>query len=416
MPARNGVIIIGGGPSGLFCALQVAGTGREVLVLEKMPSCGRKLSITGSGQCNLTNNGDIRAFFSHYGDHGKFLRPALLQCPNTRLIRFFEDQGLQVVADDKGKVFPATRKATDLMSVLLTICRVRGVTIRCKEAVQDVVAREGRFLVSTAIGEYFAEHLVVATGGMSYPATGSSGDGYSFAIKMGHTVTPLAPALTPVVIEDHPLGDLSGISFESVIVSLVRVGKTIRVIRGDLLLTHTGLSGPGVLDLSRHVVPGDFLKVSFVPDLDKVRLSEKLLQQTSTQGGSLVKRFLSDLPLPERFVRRILEVTGIPPALPFAQLSKTARSTLITNITAFPFRVAALGGFEIAMVTRGGVSLAEVNPLTMESRLVPGLFWIGEVLDIDGDTGGYNLQAAFSTATAAASGICSSSHCPDLLT
>ena len=153
-----------------------------------------------------------------------------------------------------------------------------------------------------------------------------------------------------------------------------------------------------------------------MPDLDKVRLSEKLLQQTSTQGGSLVKRFLSDLPLPERFVRRILEVTGIPPALPFAQLSKTARSTLITNITAFPFRVAALGGFEIAMVTRGGVSLAEVNPLTMESRLVPGLFWIGEVLDIDGDTGGYNLQAAFSTATAAASGICSSSHCPDLLT
>lgn len=399
------VLIIGGGVSGLFCGLQAAGDDRNVQVLEKKPSCGRKLMITGSGQCNLTHDGDISEFFSHYGDHGAFLRPALRGYTNRHLVGFFEEQGLALVTDPGGKIFPATRKAADILNVLLDTCRHRGVNILCNQAVTRVSRESDRFLVDTPHGSYPADVVVIATGGASYPATGSTGDGYRIAGELGHTVAVIAPALTPVIIRDHPFAGLPGISFENLAVSLYRGNRKIGQHAGDLLFTHTGLSGPGVLDFSRYIQPGDILKVTFIAGMGEDEARRGVTGALGASGNRRVKSVLTGLPLPERFVLRLLDLSGIPSDLTCSQLPKQARQKITSFIAGFPFVVLELGGFGEAMVTRGGVTISEIDPGTMESRLIPNLFIIGEVLDIDGDTGGYNLQAAFSTAMLAARSI-----------
>jgi hypothetical protein len=215
-------------------------------------------------------------------------------------------------------------------------------------------------------------------------------------------VTEVSPALAPVTVKDYRFSDLAGISFADVLISLYRSGQKVRRHTGDLLLTHTGLSGPGILDFSRFIRPGDTLKISFLPSVDQPKVKETLLNRISTAGKARVRTVLMDLGLPERFVNRILTLAGIELDLTGAHLSRKDRSALIELLTGCPFVVGRLGGIHEAMVTRGGVSLAEIDPKTMESKLVPRLYFIGEVLDIDGDTGGYNLQAAFSTAALAA--------------
>jgi len=401
------IVIIGGGPAGLFCALQVAGTKRRVMVLEKKSSCGKKLLITGSGQCNLTHGGDINAFFTHYGDNGRFLRPALMNFTNRDLITFFNDLGLATVTEKGEKIFPDTKKSSDVLDLLLSECKKRGVTIRCNEDVHDVAVTGTGFLLKSGVAEYVTDNLVIATGGASYPVTGSSGDGYNLARHLGQPVTAIAPGLSPAYIEDYLFSDLSGISFEHLTISLFRDNKKIQQHQGDLLFTHEGLSGPGVLDLSRHIAPGDTLKISFISDMDTETFRRDLTDRILASGTRQIKTIVSEYPLPERFVKRILELTEIPPELTGAQLSKKLRNKLIIHLTELPFIVKRLAGFERAMVTRGGVSLTGISQKTMESKLVPHLYCIGEVLDIDGDSGGYNLQAAFSTAVLAAEHIVS---------
>jgi hypothetical protein len=396
------IAVIGGGPAGLFCAIQAAGRGRRVVVLEKNSSCGRKLLSTGSGQCNLTHDGDIADFFSHYGDHGSFLRPALRGFSNRDLVRFFEEHGLRMTVEPGGKIFPATRKASDVLDVLLSGWKAGGGEILYGEAVQQVDRNGSGFCLRTGTGSYRADAVVIATGGASYPATGSTGDGYRLARDLGHTITEIAPALTPVIVRDHPFSDLAGLSFANLPLSLFRDGRKVRQTSGDLLFTHSGLSGPGVLDLSRFILPGDVLKVSFFPGRDQETVKNELAAAITASGTRQVKTALGGLPLPERFAKRLPGLAGVAPELTCSHLSKQARHEIIRLLTAFPFPVLRLGGFGEAMVTRGGVALSEINPKTMESRIVPGLFCVGEVLDIDGDSGGYNLQAAFSTGMLAA--------------
>ena len=396
------VLIIGGGPAGLFCGLQVAGEGRRVIVLEKNPACGRKLLITGTGQCNLTHGGDITDFLSHYGDNGKFLRPALMNFCNRDLINFFTDQGVRTITEPQGKVFLESKKATEVLTVLLDCCRDRGVEVRCNEPVQQVVLDQGRFRVLTDAATYPADSLVISTGGASYPGTGSTGDGYRMAESLGHSIALVAPALAAVQVSDYPFADLAGISFAGVTISHFRDTKRLRQHTGDLLLTHQGLSGPGILDLSRHIHPGDELKISFLPGMNRDGIVGDLNTRISANGNRLVKTVLAEYPLPERLLRRLVDRAGIPADMTAAHLSKQGRNSLITLLTECPFVVKSLEGFDGAMVTRGGVNLKEVNAKTMESRLVPRLYFAGEVLDIDGDTGGYNLQAAFSTGALAA--------------
>ncbi|MDD1712463.1 MAG: NAD(P)/FAD-dependent oxidoreductase [Methanoregulaceae archaeon] len=396
------VVIVGGGPAGLFCAIECACEKRNVVLLEKNQLAGKKLLITGSGQCNLTHDGEISAFFFHYGDHGAFLRPALMQCTNRDLIRFFEEQGLMMESDPGGKVFPRTRQAADVLAVLLATCRLRGVDIRCNEAVCDVKVRNGIFLVMTSSAAITADRLVLATGGASYPATGSTGDGYRLARNLGLGVTGIAPALTGVYVEDFPFTDLAGISFTGLTVSLFRGNRKIRDQTGDLLFTHSGLSGPVVLDLSRFVIPGDVLKIAFIPGIDNGAARKELEGRIAGNGPRLVRTILASYLLPDRFIRKVLALSGLPADLTCAHLSRQGRTVLVSLLGGFPCTVRRLGGFSEAMVTRGGVSLEEIQPKTMESTKRPHLYIIGELLDIDGDTGGYNLQAAFSTGFLAA--------------
>jgi predicted Rossmann fold flavoprotein len=413
------LIIVGAGPSGLFCGINAMLTGKKILILEKKNSPGHKLLISGSGQCNITHDGDILDFLNHFGDpgHGRFLRPALLGFTNNDLISFFRLKGLEMIREKGGKVFPKTRRARDVLDILLEQCREKRVVVECNQTVMsiarnEVAGKENDFLVSCKEGIYSSSLLAIATGGCSYPATGSSGDGYRFAEILGHRINEIGPALTPLLIKDYPFSDLAGLSFPDMKISLYRHRK-IREHQGDILFTHEGLSGPGILDSSRYIRARDILKLSFVPDDKRKALEEWLVNKARWDGAMSLFSVLADLshleipvvPLYPRLIKRILKILGMPSDLQIAQLTRENRSTLVDNLTGFPLVVSDLCGYNTAMVTRGGVEKKEVDSKTMQSRLVKGLYLVGEVLDVDGDTGGYNLQAAFSTGMLAARSI-----------
>lgn len=411
------LIVIGAGPSGLFCAINSRqSTGRDkgektekrILVLEKNKSPGRKLLITGSGQCNITHEGDIHSFLNHYGEQGRFLRPAILGFTNSDLISYFEARGLEMKIEPEGKVFPQTRRAKDVLDILLAECRKAKIEIICQSAVRTVKKARDGFVLECEGCNYWSPILVIATGGCSYPATGSTGDGYRFARSLGHRLTEIGPALTPLIIKEHPFSDLAGISFEDMEISLHHQENRTEI-QGDVLFTHEGLSGPAILDLSRHVRAGDTLRLSFVPREKRDALERWILELSGQEGGRTMKSILSSiprsLPLPSRLGQRILDICGLQSDMKISQLRREERMLLVDSLVGLPLVVSNLGGFGLAMVTRGGVNWKEVNPKTMQSRLVPGLYLTGEVLDVDGDTGGYNLQSCFSTAMLAARSI-----------
>lgn len=395
------LIVIGGGPAGLCAAARTGAGGGKVLLIEKKKKPGRKLLVSGSGQCNITHAGSVTEFFTHYGKHGQFLKPALRAFTNADLIAHVTGRGVPLTTEEGGKVFPTSRKAQDVLDLLLAECRDAGVAMRCGEPVVAVEKTGDGFSVRTETGEYRSAFLLIATGGASYPATGSTGDGYAFAASLGHTVVATAPALTPVTVRDYPFADLAGISLQGATVSLFRDGKKIGDRRGDLLFTHEGLSGPAILDLSRFIEPGDTLVVPILPEA----MREEITAALAAGGGARVRAVLSRYPVPERLLKRITDLSDVPPEATCAHLTKTSRTCLLRHLTACTFTVAAPGGYGVAMVTRGGVALDEVDQKTMGSKRVDGLSFAGEVLDIDGDCGGFNIQAAFSTGALAAGAI-----------
>lgn len=402
------LIIIGAGPAGLFCAVNSSLESKKIVILEKNESPGRKLLVSGSSHCNITHEGEIQTFLDHYGDHGRFLRPSLLGFTNRDLMSFFEKRGLPMIQAEGGKIFPATLRSSDVLDVLIEECKARKINLRCSQEVKSIARSAEGFEVVSKDQTYQSRLLVIATGGCSYPSTGSTGDGYGFAKGLGHSITEIGPALTPVYIKDYPFSELAGVSFPNLDISLYR-NRKIMDLQGDVLFTHQGLSGPAILDLSRHIMKGDTLKLSFVPASNREALEDWLLDRAKTDGSRGLKSVLADLPcsqpLPTRLIARVLELSGIPSDLKCAHLNRDMRNLMVDSLTGFPMIVSGLGGFNIAMVTRGGVDLKEVNSKTMESRLVGGLYLVGEVLDVDGDTGGYNLQAAFSTGMLAARSI-----------
>jgi len=398
------IAINGAGPAGLFCALHAAASGAKVVLFEKNPEPGEKLCISGTGQCNLTHNGDIRDFFSRYGANGKFLRPALLGYTNEDLLRFFSDRGIAMEVTEGGKVFPANRSAPAILRVLTGECRTRGVDLKCSGPVTEIRKNDSGFFLSANGQEYSTKTLVIATGGMSYPKTGSTGDGYRFAAELGHTITEPGPALTPLAIDNYPFSSLAGISFPGLSFSVWRNSRKIFDQKGDVLLTHAGLSGPGILDCSRDIREGDVIRLAFVGNAQRETVERTLVDLVQKNPTRLVKTLVSQTWVPERLAESLVSLVGIPPDCTGAHLPAASRKKLSDLLAGCPLTVKALGNFTVAMVTRGGVALKDVNPKTMESRIVPGLFFAGEVLDIDGDTGGYNLQAAFSTGYSAAQG------------
>jgi predicted Rossmann fold flavoprotein len=396
------ILIIGAGPAGLFTAIN--SKDRKVIVLEKNTVPGKKLLISGTGRCNLTHDCKLNDFFDHYGENHRFLKTALHGFTNFELIRFFNAHGLETVVDKNGKVFPASQKASDVLQVLINVCNRNKIEIACNQQITRITKTETEFEVKTNSGVFNSRFLVIATGGMSYPTTGSTGDGYHFAKLLGHSIVPPKPSLSPVFIRDYAFASISGVSVQNKTVYLYRGDKKITEHSGDIGFTHKGLSGPGILDFSRHILSGDILKMNFI-DLKADDFRNELIKDSEKEGKTAIQTYLKKYDLPRSLVLLILKSINLEPETRLAEITKISRNQLVAAFCEFPFTVEKVGGFNMAMVTAGGVSLEEVNPKTMESKLVPGLYFAGEVLDIDGDTGGYNLQAAFSMGYLAGKGM-----------
>ncbi len=392
-------IIIGAGAAGLMAAASLF---PSVLVLEKKKRPGLKLLISGSGQCNLTHSGNIEEFLFHYGSRGRFLKPALYSFSNTDTVDFFESRNTALKEREDGKVFPESLRSSDILNCLLSEIRKKGNRIEYNSAVTKVEKRENSFVVRSDTEKYRCRNLIIASGGKSYPETGSTGDGYLFAESLGHPVIKPLPGLTPVRIKNHKLSDLSGISFKNLKVFHWRYGKKIAEYEGDLLITHNGLSGPVILDNSRNILTGDILKACFSEIPDGFSRFRDMVKKS---GRLTVKKYLHEYELPSRLSLYLINASGIGEDIRCADIRIEELKKLYENISSFPFSVSNTGGFNEAMVTAGGVDISFIDPRSMESRIHKNLYFAGEVIDIDGDSGGYNIQAAFSTGRKAADSI-----------
>lgn len=400
MKKKYDTIITGAGPAGLFSAIHASSTGKKIIILEKKSNAGKKLLLSGSGQCNFTHTGNIAEFIKHYGNGSNFVKPALSAFSNNDLVEFFELHGIKTLAREDGKIFPASMKALDILELLLKLCRDYSVEIKYNTQVQNVSHNGTEFTISAGGETFLAMNFVIATGGNSYPATGSSGDGFRLASSLGHSIAEITPALTPLYMQDYKLEDLSGISLKRSRIIITRCNRKITSGKGDILFTPKGLSGPGILDLSRYVRNGDRITISLT-DRSIQEIESLLPEALKNEGKKSVRNILKIFELPERLIESLLASVSVEPSKKAGEISKAERNLIINYINEFPFEVKEKGDFTVAMATAGGVTRNEIDRKTMESRLVKGLYFAGEVTDIDGDTGGYNIQWAFSSGRAA---------------
>ena len=398
-------IIIGAGPAGLFAAQLLAGGGLQVLLLEKNDTAGEKLLLSGQGQCNLTHAGRIEDFFCHYPKKERFVKHSLYAFDNNRLLELFQTTGITFFTDDNGKIFPRSKKAAEIRECMLNNCLLAGVKLEYNASVSKLTRPgDGTYKVFSKKNHFISLNLLIATGGRSYPATGSTGDGYNFARFLGHNIVTPRPALASFVIDRYPFHNCAGISFKNIKAKLIPQKIHTVTMSGDMLLTHKGLSGPVILHLSRYASDGDQLRINFTQEQNKEKFKADFLdvcsEERSLSVRTLLKRFL-----PERIADTLLAEAGVSTGTVLSQLNKKNLLDLCTLLCDFPMRIKSAGNFDEAMVTAGGVNCKEIEPRSMESKLHKGLYFIGEVLDVDGESGGYNLQFAFSSAYAAAQKI-----------
>ncbi|MBU3803257.1 MAG: NAD(P)/FAD-dependent oxidoreductase [Candidatus Cellulosilyticum pullistercoris] len=392
-------IIIGAGPAGLFTAQALGKNKKSVLVLERNKRAGRKLLISGAGQCNFTHAGPIEDFLECYHHQSKFIKKALFSFDNEKTMKFFEEAGVPYQIFPNQKVFPKSMKSEDILNALLKACQVGNVEILYNELVTHITTYDGIFTIETASGtRYFSDHVVISTGGKSYAQLGSDGKGYELAQQLGHTIINPKPALTDVRFHSNPYKEISGVSVKEVELTIWRDEKKVKAYVGDLLFTHRGISGPVIINSSRWMETGDLLTVNFLYPKTYEEIKNFFSEHLADRGKEEVITFLKQFKLPKNLVQMLCQQIDVDEHTPCSQINKKMRESIVTMLTKCPFKVDALGGFHIAMATAGGVHLKEVNPTTMESRKQKGLYFVGEVLDIDGITGGYNIQAAFSMA------------------
>ena len=407
---RFDCIIVGGGAAGLMAARTAAERGREVLLIERNDRVGKKLSITGKGRCNVTNQCTDEEFFANIPVGGKFLYSAYsgFNCYDT--MDFFEELGVPLKTERGNRVFPVSDRAADIVSALEKACRQSGVDFLHKRAT-EVLAEDG-VIVGVRCGDtvFNAMSVLIATGGKSYPGTGSDGDGYKFAAVLGHTVTPLKPSLVPLVSEEEYCGEMTGLYLKNVAVSVKDTKKDKVIFReqGEMLFTHFGVSGPLILSASSHIRDMDRgrykILIDMKPALDFQTLDKRLHRDFSENPNRIFANSLSKL-LPSKMIPVVVRLSGIAPEKQVNSVTKQERTELVTLLKNFPATVRDFRPLSEAIVTSGGVKLSEVNPKTMESKLIAGLYFAGEILDIDAYTGGFNLQIAFSTAVAAGNSI-----------
>ncbi|MBS3899028.1 MAG: NAD(P)/FAD-dependent oxidoreductase [Dethiobacter sp.] len=407
------VIVIGGGPAGMMAAGQAAAAGASVLLLERNDRLGKKLAITGKGRGNVTNAADIGDFIQQFPGNGSFLYTAFYRFTNEDVRNFFLAEGVPTVLERGGRVFPESQRAADLVAAMESFLRRQKVRVQFGRRVTAILT-SGNQVCGISCGEeqLQADAVVLATGGASYPATGSSGDGYLLAKTQGHTVITPHPALVPLETAEAWSRELVGLSLKNVTARVKVNGKLIAEEFGEMLFTHYGLSGPIILTLSRVVVQAleqkqqPLILLNLKPALTPEQLDARLLRDFEKYARKQFKNSLLDL-LPQRLIAPVMLLSGIPPELPVHQVSKIQRTALLEVLTCLPLTVTGKRPLREAIVTAGGVSVKEVNPATMESKLIKGLYFAGELLDVDGNTGGYNLQAAFSTGFLAGSSAAS---------
>ncbi len=402
------VFVIGGGPAGMIAAANAAAAGHRVTLFERNEKLGKKLYITGKGRCNVTNTAERDAFFAHVLKNPRFLYSAFSHFDNTALMERIERAGIPLKAERGGRVFPESDKSSDILRAFERMLREAGVEIRLNTRVDEIVFTNGAISGIRVSGEtLLCDAVVIATGGVSYPQTGSTGDGYTFAKAAGHTIETPVASLVPLETTELWPRTLSGLTLKNVVLSAKQNKKEVFSELGELLFTHFGISGPLVLSLSGVIAAdpvGTQLWIDLKPALSREQLDARILRDLQEGARQQVKTALHAL-LPARLLETLLDLAQINGAASVGEFSKAQRMRLVELLKALPLTVSGARGLNEAVITRGGVSVKDVNASTMESKLVSGLYFAGEVLDVDATTGGYNLQIAWSTGALAGDSI-----------
>ena len=410
MISKYDVIVIGGGAAGLFCSILLARKGKSVLILEKNKILGKKLMITGKGRCNITNNCDAQTVLNNIPRNSKFLYSAIYSFPPSDTMNFFEKLGVPLKTERGNRVFPVSDDAKDIVKALCDEVKRLGVTVLNKRAT-GLIIDDNRVIGAECGGEQFvSKSVIVSTGGKSYPKTGSTGDGYMLAKQAGHTVTDIQPSLVPLETKQDFPKKLMGLSLRNVTLSLWQSGKKKPLYSelGEMLFTHFGVSGPLVLSSSAHINNIDendyYIVIDLKPALDEKVLDKRILRDFNDNPNRNFANVLKKL-LPAKMIPVMIELSSIDGDEKVNNISKEQRRKLVELLKNMRIDIKGFRPVDEAIITRGGVSTKEINPSTMESKLVSGLYFIGEVLDVDGYTGGFNLQIAFATANLATGSI-----------
>lgn len=398
------IAVVGAGAAGMMAAIRAGTLGKKVLLIERNNSAGKKILITGKGRCNITNAGEVEAFIEKFRTSGKFLRTAFFKFFNQDVAHFFEAKGLELKTERQGRIFPVTDKASSVIEVLKSYLADSKVEILYNSRLKNIKKTSGLFNLELEGGKKIeASKVILATGGASYKVTGSSGDGYVIAKSLGHTITTLKPALVPLKTKETWIRELQGLGLENIRLTF-EYGNKKKIVSdvGELMFTHFGVSGPLVLDLSGDIVAilehekEVKLFIDLKPGLRDEQLDSKLIHKFGIKGNVQLKNLMKDV-LPQRLIPVFIDVCGSKHEVRPNQITQAERRIIVKTLKAFPLTITGSLDLEEAMVTDGGVSTKEIDPRTMGSKLVPGLYFAGEIIDGAASSGGYNLQQAFST-------------------
>jgi len=403
--------IIGAGAAGLIAAGRAASLGNHVMVFEKNKKAGKKLLITGKGRCNITNNCSLEELMKNIPGNGRFLYSAFNKFNNHDIMNFFESVNVPVKTERGNRVFPVSDKSLDVVNSLVNYARSQGAKFLYEAPVKEIVCDENsvKGILLQNNDYYELDSVILATGGISYPMTGSTGDGYKMAEKLGHTVTDLKPSLVPLEVREGWASRLQGLTLKNVgLTAFDNKNNKVYYEQGEMLFTHFGVSGPMILSASRHVMDcgftGSYFLIDLKPALDEDTLDQRLQRDFTRYSRKHFENSLSDL-LPKSLIPVIVELSGISPDKPVHQITKSERKNLVKLLKGLKLTVTKPRPVSEAIVTAGGISTKEINPSTMESKLVKGLFFAGEIIDVDAYTGGFNLTIAFSTGYVAGSNV-----------
>ena len=418
------VLVIGGGPAGMMAAITASQNKNKVILIEKMQTLGRKLLITGKGRCNITSSLPIEEFIKNTPGNGKFLYSVYQSFTNKDIVKFLKEEGLEVKEERGNRIFPITDKSQDVLNCFRKKLEKEKVEIHYNTEVKEILYKEDENGtkevrgVKTNKGDILADKIILATGGKSYPLTGSTGDGYNLAKKLGHTITPIKPSLVPLEVYQRDLcKELQGLSLRNVGIKIIdnNKNKTIYEDFGEMIFTHFGVSGPTILSSSAHLVRYKNIEENFKnhkieliidlkPALSEKKLDERILRDFEEFKNKQFKNSLDKL-LPQKLIGVIIEKSKINPNKKVNEITKEERKTLINLLKKFSVEIKGFRPIEEAIITSGGIKIKEINPKTLESKIVKNLYFAGEIIDVDSYTGGFNLQIAYSTGYVAGLGL-----------